>query len=352
MQAEYFILDRDIEYGWEESFEEGPVVRRGWIIQERLLAPRVLHFGRKQLFWECNSLAGCESRPHGLRWTTSPGWNPSSPHIWKRLLDETSRLEGCGPVQQAFVDWNQVVTNYSGCQVTVASDRLVALSGLANDMKRKLRGLGCEMTSYLAGLWAVNLPLSLAWFTSVPSSRPSQYRAPSWSWASIEGPVSFYDWPLTKNANVFFYTSFIRAEVDTLRGLETGKVSYGKMVLKGYLALAEIAPCSWKKIKTFRDIEDPTHTWTPEEWFKNEENSWEINECSIQLDAEDKLSEIYCLPIYAQQESNFYWAIVFLVLTCKDQDFARIGCLQIYTTNPEEFHNCFQQFPERTIEIV
>lgn len=63
IQPEYFILDDEVYNGWEEGFKEGPVVRRGWIIQERLLAPRVLHFGRRQLFWECNSAGGCESKP-------------------------------------------------------------------------------------------------------------------------------------------------------------------------------------------------------------------------------------------------------------------------------------------------
>ena len=38
-----------------------PLGGRGWALQERLLAPRTLHFGREQLFWECR---GCR-RPEG-----------------------------------------------------------------------------------------------------------------------------------------------------------------------------------------------------------------------------------------------------------------------------------------------
>ena len=30
-----------------------PLGGRGWVLQERLLAPRTLNFGREQLFWEC-----------------------------------------------------------------------------------------------------------------------------------------------------------------------------------------------------------------------------------------------------------------------------------------------------------
>lgn len=351
-QPEYFSLKWDIQEAWEEGFEEGPVVRRGWIIQERLLAPRVLHFGRKQLFWECNSLAGCESRPHGLRITTSPGQNPNSPHIWKELLDRTSRLNGRGPLQQAFLDWNEIVSNYSKCQVTLAKDRLVAVSGLANDMKRKIRDLGCKDTRYFAGLWAANLPLDLAWVSNYRASRPSQYRAPSWSWASIDGSVRFSHCPLTERDETVFYTSFIRAEVNTRGGPETGEVSYGKMVLRGHLALGELSGGEWKHIERFRDIEDPTRTLTPEEWVTIGEWGESTHQSSIRFDAEDQVNEVYCLPIFAQRKNSFHWEIAFVVLTCEGQDFARIGYLRIITNNQERFHRDFQEFKQRTISIV
>lgn len=31
-----------------------PLASRAWVLQERLLAPRTLHFSKTQLFWECN----------------------------------------------------------------------------------------------------------------------------------------------------------------------------------------------------------------------------------------------------------------------------------------------------------
>ncbi|OCL07999.1 hypothetical protein AOQ84DRAFT_294015, partial [Glonium stellatum] len=33
--------------------EMAPIGRRGWIYQERLLSPRILHYTSEQLFWEC-----------------------------------------------------------------------------------------------------------------------------------------------------------------------------------------------------------------------------------------------------------------------------------------------------------
>jgi hypothetical protein len=39
---------------------ELPLFKRGRVFQERLLSPRVLHFGRQELLWECAGLTTCE----------------------------------------------------------------------------------------------------------------------------------------------------------------------------------------------------------------------------------------------------------------------------------------------------
>ena len=39
---------------WFDDVISAPLNQRAWVVQEQLLAPRVLHFGKTQLFWECN----------------------------------------------------------------------------------------------------------------------------------------------------------------------------------------------------------------------------------------------------------------------------------------------------------
>lgn len=39
---------------WQTEVESGPLNGRAWVLKERVLAPRTLHFGRRQLFWECH----------------------------------------------------------------------------------------------------------------------------------------------------------------------------------------------------------------------------------------------------------------------------------------------------------
>jgi hypothetical protein len=41
---------------WLHDVNYAPLNSRAWVVQEQLLAPRVLHFGKRQLFWECNEL--------------------------------------------------------------------------------------------------------------------------------------------------------------------------------------------------------------------------------------------------------------------------------------------------------
>lgn len=39
---------------------EFPLLDRGWVYQERLLSPRVLYFGTKELLWECREFRTCQ----------------------------------------------------------------------------------------------------------------------------------------------------------------------------------------------------------------------------------------------------------------------------------------------------
>ena len=50
----------------ELNVSRTPLNKRAWVVQERLLSPRILHYGRNQLFWECQELFACETYPQGL----------------------------------------------------------------------------------------------------------------------------------------------------------------------------------------------------------------------------------------------------------------------------------------------
>lgn len=82
--------------------------------------------------------------------------------------------------------WSKAVGLYTRGDLTFESDKLVAISGLAKYVKEMWHNDSIE---YLAGLWSCQLGWSLVWSVLSGGVRPASYRSPSWSWASIDGPV-------------------------------------------------------------------------------------------------------------------------------------------------------------------
>ena len=86
-----------------------------------------------------------------------------------------------------YKNWQRLVEGYSSCKLTKEEDKLIALSGIA---RRFHSALGSE---FLAGLWRQNLPMELIWRVGRAESdsvgQPSRYRAPSWSWASVDAQI-------------------------------------------------------------------------------------------------------------------------------------------------------------------
>ena len=51
---------------WDREIFDGSLHNRGWVFQERFLAPRVLYFGKRQVLWECFSEHRCDGFPQGI----------------------------------------------------------------------------------------------------------------------------------------------------------------------------------------------------------------------------------------------------------------------------------------------
>ena len=211
------------EYFWPSSVDAAPLNSRAWVFQERLLAPRILHYGCDQLLWECLELDACETYPDGLPCTdTVPrnNWWDVGTRItgrWKGVDLDTQALRkrfALEPGERSLMYkyWHQLVYVYSLCNLTRAEDKLVAISGLAKRVQ------SCLDDEYLAGLWKGSLPSELLWYAHWSDGCPkrsSPYHAPTWSWASIERGTCYE---------------------------EEGKLSLGRLLDLG--AVVKIAPAS------------------------------------------------------------------------------------------------------------
>lgn len=98
---------------------------------------------------------------------------------------------GEGPDSSLYRGWHAVLEGYSRCSLTMEKDKLVAISGIAKTFQAKLKD------DYIAGLWRRVLVTDMLWKVSSRGNeasghharRPKEYRAPSWSWASVDGVI-------------------------------------------------------------------------------------------------------------------------------------------------------------------
>lgn len=156
-----------------------------------MLAPRILHFARNQVFWDCPSLSACETFPAGLPRPMDRIAGPDR-HWRGRLQELGGNQDISGPNDQPLsVYWQTAVRNYTSCSLTQRSDKLIALWGIAKLIKDDL---GVE---YGEGLWEDNLEDQLAWRVAECNlmERPitKKRKIPSWSWASMDGEIIIAD---------------------------------------------------------------------------------------------------------------------------------------------------------------
>ncbi|KAH6999489.1 heterokaryon incompatibility protein-domain-containing protein [Ilyonectria destructans] len=213
---------------WNENIFAGPLHKRGWVFQERHLSPRVLYFGNSQVLWECFQEATCEGFPQGIPFYSS---DKDLSNLWD-LLDRQAFLPKNDPGDKHVMSlpvyslWRDLVKGYSQCALTKTEDKLPAFAGIAK--------LFQEATGddYFAGLWRSRILEGLSWRVIEPVKKATvEYRAPSWSWASVDGPLR-PELPCAVSTNL---VEILEAEVQPKGSDKTGCISAGHITLRGCL---------------------------------------------------------------------------------------------------------------------
>jgi len=237
---------------WSFNISQAPLNQRGWVLQERVLAKRIVHFGRDQVFFECSQLDACEMFPDGLPETylfrqraqgaASNGHfkrlDPELDGGWLREEKSMDRLKS-SPAFNRFSLWAELVETYSALSLTKWEDKLIAFSGITKMAQQwpEMAGDG-----YLAGLWRQHLPYHMLWSRRKDGglhTEPITYIAPSWSWASVQAPVTLH--PVTDGANEEILINILEAETYPSGEDATGSVFGGYIKLRGFLRDAEFA---------------------------------------------------------------------------------------------------------------
>ncbi|KAK5279240.1 hypothetical protein LTR20_007215 [Exophiala xenobiotica] len=198
-----------IYLGWQQSTQEidlsqadiytktNPIESRCWTLEEKLLSQKMLIYSSTNLIWICKTKTSFD----GGGWDFRPGPKLIS-------IDGTTKPQGR--------TWREIIADYSQRLLSDERDKLRAISGLAQECSFR------HPDQYLAGLWRSEMPSDLLWrvpeeahqaisistLLTAPSriletrrqkvfsaARHMQYRAPSWSWASVDSPVVWLNYP-------------------------------------------------------------------------------------------------------------------------------------------------------------
>ncbi|OTA52043.1 HET-domain-containing protein [Hypoxylon sp. EC38] len=158
-----------------------PLLYRGWFFQEYILSPRILFFTNWEILWRCYQRSTCIC---GVRNHRDVAQNP----YLKSMLED---LVPHGSWPDLHWLWSRLISAYTERQLTYDSDKLAALSAIAGLMSNTTLG------RYISGLWESSLVACLLWGvtkssirTDIPIKRSTDPSVPSWSWASVIGPVA------------------------------------------------------------------------------------------------------------------------------------------------------------------
>jgi len=218
--------------------------RRGWVLQERFLSTRTLHFTPGQIYFETINGVLCEDgslisaskdrtrQAERKRTDLRPNlFGPSSLPELRTLLGFGSGEIPTTSLRLTSLEWLDLVEMYSHCGLTKDSDKLIAISGMA----RKIH-VTTEQ-SWCVGIWADKICQGLLWLPENSALiQPSRPRAPSWSWASWDGAIQY---PLTVREPDFRP----RCQFVSLRNQHNENVSWlnglGELTIRGRLMCLE-----------------------------------------------------------------------------------------------------------------
>jgi len=249
----------------------------------------------------------------------------------------------------AIYRWQKVVEEYSILNLTLPSDKLPAIAGIARQLHPSI---GC---TYLAGIWGDGrIAGGLHWETvGTKRKKPKIWRAPSWSWASVEGIVSF---PV----------GWVDQEYTVLKAVCTplGPDQFGA-VSDGYLTiLGKLLRVGWSQISPLTELqnsaEDQSMFVLAREGLKEAlsvsfDSCWppaDENHSDEFLNGKKQHGVVFCFMLGCRKrvtgrESPSPLGLVYLVLQCVDeakQLYERVGI--------GHEHSCYDLFSEVEESVI
>lgn len=298
------------EPSWQAWNDQGmPLFRRAWAFQERLLARRIIHYTQEEIVWECRSDSWCECGRLGTD-RKPKGRFPQSNNFKTRY----AQVIKYGSDTDRFELWLSIIDQYQARGITHPKDRLPALSAIAAQVNR-----GNLMGSYVAGMWVDWLLSSLLWWSDATRSkvaksdeshkRPNPSSAPTWSWLSVEGPIS------TWGRNFLSDIKLVNIEYTLAGDNIYGPYNTAKLELEGQMIGVMIhAVASQLYIaRSYQSLEKAI--------FFPDTNPFEINP--------NKLTQREFYALKYSRSSSVSWNCLILAVSAGGKEFWRVGIAEV-----------------------
>ena len=250
--------------------------------------------------------------------------------------DLVKLLRHCHDPQKMEWNWQHILEHYTKrvSNLTYPSDVFPALQGLAK-MVPPLAG------AYLAGHWEAWLDRSLSWFVfGQRGPRLVEWRAPRWSWVSVNSGVAWTTTPGRKQDPKNSFVTVVRSNTVSKGQDHTGQLIAGEIVLKGCCLNGKIA---------YDDQHDDARHDTPSILFENQSvqlntrfeggSNWAFWDHQIEqfrphavadgstILAMKLVQDMDEEPEYMRRNSLFWTCLILRLLEEEDCVYERIGLL-------------------------
>jgi hypothetical protein len=350
------------------AITNSPLSKRGWVLQEMALSPRILHFAQDQAYWQCRERVESED---GTLCIPHIDGEPVVERL-KESLDRSLLVPNIIPENDLPLLWWSWAVDYSSRAFTKKDDKLYACAGMVR-FYQQLSG----SSTVVLGLLRQSLLKDLTWEfeRDEPHHRNTTTNLPSWSWLGWDSALlprnmllEEEDWPHPAQATIIsveviwsgqeLTTPLKRAEIKFLGRLTTMLVStsvlslsIGNFSVEYYTAGLEFPP-------SFGWIADTSKTikYSAKARFDMEIPHGGSTVHCLEMETFWKTTELKPAPT-----SNPPWSCIFKVtqklLILRPVDigagtFERLGIGTVCYENVKDWSTAFDDLNPRVITLI
>ncbi|KAJ8489931.1 hypothetical protein ONZ51_g2647 [Trametes cubensis] len=228
-----YVSEYDIGYctestGVEEDPHNNHTGSRGWCLQERLLSTRSLVFTYQTLQLQC------QAKTRNIGGAHHYDFYDVARLPFAVFLPHRHVARHSYEWMHIYVQWQEIICDYTFRKLTNPEDKLTAISAAA-EMFAPILG-----PEYVAGLWRPSLLKDLLWQShDLHIPRTTEYRGPSWSWASTDSSV--YWVCLLEHAD----SKFLAEVAKCTATLKSEQLPFGPVTAASLILRCPILPLKW-----------------------------------------------------------------------------------------------------------